>query len=338
MSYITTDNITSINAELSNYCNASCPMCARFFIDGKLNKEKVNSIHTTLSFLQDKIGDQIIKNLKQFTSCGNYGDGAMNPECVEIYKWIKEINPTCRLSLHSNGGARNEIFWNDLAKLGVHVTFAIDGLEDTNHLYRRNVKWEKLMRNVRAFIKAGGDASWDMLVFKHNQDQVDECRQLSKSLGFVNFTFKNSARWSDFDSSGTWHEKDKIDVDGYEIEPPDNVEVEDIGSGGNSQKVNITKQEINTKEIKCYAYNLKKKFVEIYLAVNGDVSPCCWLGDLKTHESKNIIKDYTKVNLHHTSLDDILQGDYFRQLEYGIKGKEGSYRLHTCYMTCGVRV
>ena len=79
------------------------------------------------------------------------------------------------------------------------------------------------MRNVRAFIKAGGDASWDMLVFKHNQDQVDECRQLSKSLGFVNFTFKNSARWSDFDSSGTWHEKDKIDMDGYEIEPPDNV-------------------------------------------------------------------------------------------------------------------
>ena len=48
MSYITTDNITSINAELSNYCNAACPMCARFFIDGKLNKEKVNSIHTTL--------------------------------------------------------------------------------------------------------------------------------------------------------------------------------------------------------------------------------------------------------------------------------------------------
>ena len=23
---------------------------------------------------------------------------------------------------------------------------------------------------------------------------------------------------------------------------------------------------------------------------------------------------------------------------YGIKGKAGSYRLHTCYMTCGVRV
>ena len=163
-------------------------------------------------------------------------------------------------------------------------------------------------------------------------------KELSQALGFVNFTYKNSARWSDFDSAGNWHEKDKIEVDGYEIEPPDNVEVEDIGSGGNSQKVNITKEEVNTKEIKCYAYNLEKKFVEIYLAVNGDVSPCCWLGDLKTHESKNIIKDYSKVNLNYSALDEILEGDYFRQLEYGIKGKAGSYRLHTCYMTCGVRV
>jgi MoaA/NifB/PqqE/SkfB family radical SAM enzyme len=337
MSYISTDNITSINAELTNYCNAACPMCARYFIDGELVKDKVNNMHTSLAFIKEKIGTDVIKRLRSFTSCGNYGDGAMNPECLDIYKWIKDVNPTCSLSLHSNGGARNEVFWNDLAGLGVHVTFAIDGLENTNHLYRRNVKWKKLMNNVKSFIEAGGTARWDMLVFKHNQDQVDECRQLSKALGFKNFTFKNSARWSDFDSAGNWFEKDKIEVDGHKIEPPDNVEVEDIGRGGNSQKINITKEEVNTKEIKCYAYNLEKKFVEIYLAVNGDVSPCCWLGDLKTHESKNIIKNYNKVNLNYSSLDEILEGDYFRQLEYGIKGKEGSYRLHTCYMTCGLK-
>ena len=107
MSYITTDKITSINAELTNYCNAACPMCARYFIDGELVKDKVNSMHTSLNFIKDKIGLEIIQNLNQFTSCGNFGDGAMNPECVDIYSWIKQVNPTAKLMLHSNGGARN---------------------------------------------------------------------------------------------------------------------------------------------------------------------------------------------------------------------------------------
>jgi hypothetical protein len=30
MSYITTDNLTNIMAEMTDYCNAACPMCNRF--------------------------------------------------------------------------------------------------------------------------------------------------------------------------------------------------------------------------------------------------------------------------------------------------------------------
>jgi hypothetical protein len=44
-------------------------------------------------------------------------------------------------------------------------------LEDTNHLYRENVEWKKIMENARAFISAGGTAHWDMLIFDHNKHQ-----------------------------------------------------------------------------------------------------------------------------------------------------------------------
>ena len=194
MSYITIDNINSINAELTNYCNAACPMCNRFNSDGKLFKDKVNSQHTTLNFLREKLDISLIKNLKRFTSCGNLGDGAVNPECLEIYRWLRSINPKINLVLHTNGGARNPEFWQSLAIANVHVIFAIDGLEDTNHLYRRNVKWSKLMDNVKAFINANGKASWEMLIFKHNESQIDKCRVLSESLGFDSFNFKQSAK------------------------------------------------------------------------------------------------------------------------------------------------
>ena len=39
----------------------------------------------------------------------------------------------------TNGGARSKQWWTDLGKLTkgkMRVTFGIDGLEDTNHLYR----------------------------------------------------------------------------------------------------------------------------------------------------------------------------------------------------------
>jgi sulfatase maturation enzyme AslB (radical SAM superfamily) len=241
------------------------------------------------------------------------------------------------LILHSNGGARNKEFWQDLAKLDVRVTFAIDGLEDTNHMYRRNVKWNKLMENVESYLEAGGRATWEMLIFKHNEHQVDKCRELSQQLGFKNFNSKQSARWSDFDSDGVWRDLDTIKSGEYVLEKSTMLKAPDIGEGGNSQKVQIDKDNVNRKKIKCYAHQVDKDFVEIYLAVNGDISPCCWLGDLKMHESKNIIKDYTKVNLHHSTLEEILDSEYFHELDKGIRGEKNSYRLHTCYFTCGVK-
>ncbi len=336
MSYITINNINSINAELTNYCNAACPMCARYFIDGVLNKERVNSMHTTLNFLQERIGEKVVKQLKRFTSCGNFGDGSMNPECKEIYQWLRLLNKDINLALHTNGGARNIEFWQDLAKIDVQVTFAIDGLEDSNHLYRRNVRWTKLMDNVQAFIAAGGRANWAMLVFRHNESQIEQCRRLSTELGFKQFNLEQTSRWADFDYIGNWHNMDKIPVDDYFLEKATLFKAPSVGSGGNSQKININKENFVTKKILCKSYDVAKNFVEIYLAANGDVSPCCWLGDLKQHESKNIIKDHTEVNLHHSTLSEILQGDYFRELEKGISGVKNSYRLHTCYFTCGI--
>ena len=56
------------------------------------------------------------------------------------------------------------------------VIFAIDGLEDTNHLYRVNTNFNKIMENAKAFINAGGIARWDFIAFAHNEHQIEEAK------------------------------------------------------------------------------------------------------------------------------------------------------------------
>jgi hypothetical protein len=62
MSYITIDNLNSINAELSNYCNAACPMCARYDWNLDLVEGKVNNAYTKLEVFEEKIGKNLMAN------------------------------------------------------------------------------------------------------------------------------------------------------------------------------------------------------------------------------------------------------------------------------------
>ena len=77
---------------------------------------------------------------------------------------------------------------------GVQTWFGIDGLEDTNHIYRRGVKWERLQNNFREYIKAGGNAGWQFIVFPWNVHQIEEARQRSLDEGFTAFSIVQTVR------------------------------------------------------------------------------------------------------------------------------------------------
>lgn len=338
MSYITTDNLTSIMAEMTDYCNAACPMCNRFDWQLNLVKGVTNTHHTTLDFVKQRIGDEIISKLQQWICQGTYGDASMNPETIDIFKYLRSVNPSIEIAMYTNGGARNTEFWKALAELNVSITFGIDGLEDTNHLYRRNVKWDNLMQNVKTFIGNGGYAKWDLLVFKHNQHQVNQAEDLSKQLGFQSFNATFSERWQDFNSDGEYRDITSLEVDDYVLEKPVEQKKDFVKDDDWLKNKNVfldTDNEADTfftRKINCLACGPTKR--EIYLRANGYVSPCCILGDVEKNEPKNLINDYKKINLHHTDLKDILEGDFFNDLKDGIDG--GDKRLQGCYHACGI--
>jgi MoaA/NifB/PqqE/SkfB family radical SAM enzyme len=195
------------------------------------------------------------------------------------------------------------------------------------------------MENVKSFIDAGGKAEWSFLIFKHNEHQIEETRKISKDLGFKKFEYAFSERWQDFNSNGEYRDINQIKVDDYLLEKPNTqpynfVKTDDTGTLTKSKnEYHNVKNNFFSKKIRCWACNENKK--EIYLRANGYVSPCCILGDVERNEPSKIINDYKKINLHHTDLKTILEGDFFKDLQDGING--GEKRLQGCYHACGVK-
>lgn len=211
-------NIGRLQLEITNYCNAACPQCERNYMiqlqnendearrewntvdyDVELNNKYLSIGDIKKTFLPDRW-----THLDEIVFCGNVDEPVINPDVIEIIKYFYHLdNKDKDIWVHVNGGSRNESFWSELGKLSkelnnrLTVIFGIDGDEETNHLYRRNVDWKTLQRNWRAYILAGGRAAWQFIIFKWNQHQIDDIKKLSESEGFARFGIIESFRNDD---------------------------------------------------------------------------------------------------------------------------------------------
>lgn len=262
--------IRDVHLELSTLCNAACPLCPRNFRGYPYN-DGYPELNFTLENARSIFVPDFLKQLRRIWINGNYGDIVMNPETVDIVSYFREHNKNLNVGISTNGSARSRDFWEKLAQTGAHVFFCLDGLEDTHHLYRQNTSWSTIIKNAKIFIAAGGKATWKFVKFDHNQHQLDACKQLSKDLGFVNLTVVDHGRniGPVFDKHGNHtHVIGKYSGSTefkvlFHKKQTDEVLLEDITD------VRKPKTSINCSTI------LNNS---IYIAANGDVSPCCWTG------------------------------------------------------------
>ena len=195
------DNVKEIHIEPTSLCNAQCPMCARNIYGEKLNPYiKLKSL--PVAWFHDNINPSQIKNLNKIFFCGNVGDPASAPDLIEIIEYFKSVNKNIVVGMNSNGALRNTEWWKSLGQVldGEldYCVFSIDGFEDTNHIHRRNVRWDILMNNLDAYLETGATAHCDMLVFKHNKHQVEDFKQWTKNKGFTLLFIKETDRWDTY--------------------------------------------------------------------------------------------------------------------------------------------
>ena len=235
-------NIKVLHLEPTDVCQAACALCARE-TDTSFRKDRQH--HLDMHKILQVFDAEQIAALGKMFMCGNYGDPAAGRHTLDIYQEFRNLNKNIVLGMNTNGGLQSTVWWHQLGIMfnqsQDYVVFSIDGLEDTNQVYRKNVNWSKLMANAEAYIAAGGLAHWDMLVYRHNQHQVDQCEQLARDMGFTWFRAKVSKR-------------------GF---------TDRLQQPTGWQLPNVTSTTIN-----CHALKEQSTFID----AQGRMSPCCWLG------------------------------------------------------------
>ena len=333
---ISIEEVREVHLELSTNCNASCPLCPRNYF-GYPHNAGYPDAELSIDDIKTIFSPEFVAQLRLIRFNGNLGDFMLARDGLAIAAYFRQHNPTAQIDISTNGGARNNQFWTDLAQSVPIVRFALDGLDDTHHLYRQNTQFQTVLKNAKTFINAGGIASWKMILFDHNRHQVEAARTMSQELGFADFELVEHGRDDGpvFDKNGTlthtigsrWPKPQK-DVMFYMKRQ------EYYGS-----KKMYLNEISDPVAINCVTKGPRKT---IYIAANGEVYPCCWTGfyprtfDPNLHYGIDRIKELLgnfDNNALHRPLEECLS--WFNKIEQAHAHEQGLPFI--CSRECGQR-
>jgi len=173
-----------LRLEIGNHCNLRCPLCLRQ--SPVLDKNVLNRVHLSLNDVKKFLPRFFLTNqIKSVLISGSSSEPTMNSNLINIVKYLIKYNSN--IIVDSNGSTRNIDWWAELGATGVQCDFAPDSIKPNNNKYRINSNTDKVIENMQAFISAGGTARWKFIPYAHNQDELEEQRTISKSIGATFF-------------------------------------------------------------------------------------------------------------------------------------------------------
>jgi|TARA_B100001964_G_scaffold240532_1_gene310569 MoaA/NifB/PqqE/SkfB family radical SAM enzyme len=350
-------NYKAVQIALSTNCNLLCPGCNRTHYD--LDKYSLNPLVKKNQFLDkqiilDFIQNKASANLTQIEFAGLVDDPLTYPWLLELLADMLKIKPTLNITFHSNASLRTPAYFIQLAEIlnqfeGHSVNFSIDGLEDTNHIYRVGTNWTKIMANAKAFIQAGGKATWQFIAFPWNKHQEEEVKKLANEMGFTTIIIRNN-RDPDLDKMSS--RADTSDKPWYTIKQQHTSTVGKTDYTSKEIFVEFSNQleRKNFKEpynIDCIWHDDRK----IYISYDGTVWPCCYIAFDSLRSPRFIELQKLKFaqygenfnNLYHYSIDKIMiKEPFYSDMLNSIADdkKHGFNKLDsyfTCIKTCSKR-
>lgn len=140
----------SINLALSNLCGAKCIFCP-------INRYKKKPPYNMPHLNAKKIADEVSRNIhsvKRF-EIGENGDALLNPEFIEIVRYIKSTNPNVEVDMFTNF----QHLTKDISEVIVmenlidNLCVNIDGHDEETYFRVKGLSYNTVEQNVIDFIK-----------------------------------------------------------------------------------------------------------------------------------------------------------------------------------------
>ncbi len=191
-----------LQIDMTHRCRLGCPKCSRFITHGpnQGQRREVLKDELTVEDFKKIVGDGL--RFRNYNLCGSVGDAIYNPHFLDIIRYIKKHSKKSEgqeIWLHTNGSGKTEKWWRELYSMldpeRDRVVFGVDGLKDTAHMYRKFAKFDDSITAMKIGAEYGMRLNeWQFIVFKFNQHQVQQARQMAKDIG-IRFYIIKSERW-----------------------------------------------------------------------------------------------------------------------------------------------
>ena len=292
--------MVSFHIEPTSKCTLECPLCDRTWFYETFKKRLLHEVN--VDHLVDFVGVNA-----DITMCGNNGDPIYHSDFLNL----------CKITIITNGSSKTKQWWkalNDLLDEHDTLTFSIDGLKDTNHIYRKNAKWESIMNAIDVFSNRKCKLVWKFIVFKHNQHQIKEAKELSTELKFNFFKLEHSDRWLG--------KKDLM---------PDREFVDQYYQ--HQKKVLVDTNYQTSMKPNCLINGKPEN--QLYIDSEGDFYPCCWIGTYRYKYNSLFSPKQNQFNIKDNNVNDILTNTNVK--EFFDSTNQFTSAHDCCKIQCGVK-
>ena len=305
--WISINNIKGFHLELTNIRTLKCPACARTkFINQFPSKWKNYSLN--LEDLKNFL-DIDLTGI-EFDLCGVSGDPIYYSQLFELCEWLKSNN--ANIIITTNGSYKSKEWWEKLATIldsNDKIYWSIDGLPENFTQYRINGDWESIETGIKVITATKIQTFWKYIVFKYNQDNIDEARKLSQDLNIANFEIRLSDRWNGND-------------DPY-------MPAESYTKNFYENKKNVKNGFVPTDiDPSCLNNNS-----EHFISADGNYVPCCFIADYRFYYKTQWGKDKNSYKINKNTISSLLQTDDIQSFYSGLTNNNYT---PVCSFNCGI--